>query len=624
MMGGVVETDGSTEEQHLFLLNSYAAKGCSVKIRNKYDPRAVPLPRVEDPFMEMLGERGDAFELDVYAKLVAAQIAGLVDIRETATTTGERVTATKQAIAEGAAIIIDPALPADLQGHRVGEPDILLRSTDDEEPKYWPVDVKNHTIHKHPNEKSTAIFSTLKDPFITFAAGSGSTPGTSKPTVPKKLQGDMLQLCHYWRMLESLGYAPAGNPRGAILSNDLVDDEPVLTWMILNETGSEAGNIKPWRPVPDDVPMESFMDLYDFEHSLRVAAAEAGLEQWNAGPEPDALDPVPVDTCKDCAWRERCGALSSDKGYPFSYIKLEPRETIALRDEGIVTTKQLASLAPGEQHEPNEAQAFDLAIERSRQWSRPADADKRFAKAVKYSRMIRDGEIFERIGPVNKVPRADVEIDFDIEYDYDPDLQKQITYLAGFWVTDRRVEPLSHEYVDFSCWDAKVDWGKHVALAVESWNYINRCISGAEATGHSCRIYHYSDPEQSYFKGVGAELEELGLTGTVGHAVFLKEFFKKNFVDIRKLVEKSFFGLNGAGLKTVAKAFTNHSWGVEAVGGDVSRTWLEQIREGSPEIRENAIQTMLTYNENDVKATWEIREWLDRLAAEEAGDQDGS
>ena len=67
-------------------------------------------------------------------------------------------------------------------------------------------------------------------------------------------------------------------------------------------------------------------------------------------------------------------------------------------------------------------------------------------------------------------------------------------------------------------------------------------------------------------------------------------------------------------LKSVAK-WARHSWRDTDASGDSSTVWhYEAVHGETEEIRDAARQRLLDYNEDDVIATWVLREWLSKLS----------
>jgi predicted RecB family nuclease len=79
------------------------------------------------------------------------------------------------------------------------------------------------------------------------------------------------------------------------------------------------------------------------------------------------------------------------------------------------------------------------------------------------------------------------------------------------------------------------------------------------------------------------------------------------FVDLYDVVRVHYFGVAGHGLKEVAPAF-GFSWRDESPSGLMSQVWyLDAIRTDDLEVAASARERLLTYNEDDVRATLAVR-----------------
>lgn len=72
------------------------------------------------------------------------------------------------------------------------------------------------------------------------------------------------------------------------------------------------------------------------------------------------------------------------------------------------------------------------------------------------------------------------------------------------------------------------------------------------------------------------------------------------------IVRANYFGRDGLGLKVVATRGAGFAWRDEDPGGLQSITWLEQVRSGEADLK----QRLLEYNEDDVRATAALRDWM--------------
>ena len=192
-----------------------------------------------------------------------------------------------------------------------------------------------------------------------------------------------------------------------------------------------------------------------------------------------------------------------------------------------------------------------------------------------------------RPGPI-AVPRADIEIDFDIEWD--PDDQ---VYLWGALVHRAGAEPAYHPIVT---WDGPRRRGLRRRSPRRSPTWLRDQIAAADAAGESLLVYHYSHPEPTYLKR---------LLGEDAVADLLDRF-----VDLLPIMREHYFGVRGLGIKQVAPAF-GFAWRDDDPGGLQSQLWLIDARTAEDEaVRDAGRERILAYNEDDVRATAALRNGL--------------
>ena len=152
-----------------------------------------PLP--DSPFLLKLYRAGDEYEDETFASLFAGVEGARVIEAEDA---DAREWHTLRALEAGARVVAGGRLPVDHEGHRVGEPDLLVRHGDG----YLPVDVKSHKSLERARKEGegTALVSELGEPFLDAAV-------TDTEHNPRKHMGDLLQLAHYRVLLEAAGFA---------------------------------------------------------------------------------------------------------------------------------------------------------------------------------------------------------------------------------------------------------------------------------------------------------------------------------------------------------------------------------------------------------------------------------
>lgn len=545
------------------LLTGYDAKRCARRIHNEWDPAVEKVAWEVPPELQMRFDAGIAFEVAVLDELRAAlgpsRCTDLTDVRGKS----RAIAATAAAMEADAEVILGAWLPDDLAGGRTGRPDLLLRV---EQGRYVPGDVKAHKVTAR-RAKGALTYSTFEAPADRLQVEGLAVAATAR-------FDDHLQLAHYWRMLEAVGRAPDGPAVGFIIGRDdlgaLAANTHVLCWFDLDaplfETYSRTrGKAK-----------RSALERYDHEQGFRLKVATAAQQG-----DPALVEPVFTDECDSCPWYDHCRSLVGDDlaSVNITAGRLSVREWTALAAAGVVGVEDLAGL---DIHD-GAFQATYLP-----EVTHLKDPIGRLTDAVRRARMVRDGVVLERAttGPI-PVPRADVEIDFDIEWDPDDHV-----YLWGALIHRPTAEPSYHAV---AAWDERDDagWLQH-AEAFASW--LREQIAVADAAGQSLLVYHYSHAEPTYLKRVLGEDAVADLLD--------------RFVDLLPLVREHYFGVRGLGIKQVAPAF-GFEWRDDDPGGLQSQLWLIDARGAEDEaVRLAGRQRILDYNEDDVRATAAVRNGL--------------
>ena len=305
-----------------------------------------------------------------------------------------------------------------------------------------------------------------------------------------------------------------------------------------------------------------------------------------------ADDPTPLvvpvwqPECTSCPWAAVCREqLGEDAAAPaFKTGQLDVREWLALRDLGVETLASLAALDPCD-HDLLEAYLPQVSHQ-----PKPAE---RLESAVERAGLLRDGITMKRTtsGPLG-VPEADVEIDFDIEWD-----ANQRVYLWGF-----RVEAGgAHYYKAFTRWTA-LDEASERELADEMASWLRQQLQSASDDGLSVRVFHYTPAETTHLKRVLGKDNISDILDATS--------------DLFPLLRENFFGVRGLGIKEVAPAFGFH-WRDTDPGGLQSQGWVvAAFQPEDSDDRGRARNRLLAYNEDDVTATAVIRTGLRDLERE--------
>ncbi len=579
------------------LLGAYSSKRCPVLTQNVFDPTLERPAEVEQAAdVQARIDAGIDYEAEIATELAAALGTKMFDVGALDLAGSGHIEATVAAMDAGRAVIVGGRLPDDPNGGRQGRPDLLVRS-DDEDARYVPVDIKHHkALTEAP--KGAASVSTL----------TGLAPLTQKQVdgvSPRHREDDAMQLAHYWRMLEACGRAAAA-PVGGILGTDLLDGSHVVVWQPLDELRYQTRS----GSSPTGVAFRSALERHDYEHARRTRIARAASLRANDQEDsPDLLTPTYTNECDSCLWLEHCREVAGEHDASFEVGRLGVSEWEALRDVGIVTTGDVASLdletVIGQQEQPERAtqSLLDGWLPRVRHVS---GARRKLAKAIQTARLAQTGKTIEQVGAIPVIPRADVEIDLDIETD-----RNGRAYLWGMLITGVGCDAPQFEHCsDF----APLDADSEAKVGAAFWKRITELVAEAENRGDTFLIYHYSSPEPAALKRLAQRQRDGGLPSPADAQAFIDT----HFVDLLKPIRKTFFGRWGLGLKQVATVCAGFIWRDEEPGGAQSQVWLDQAHGGDATASAEARDRILRYNEDDVRATLAVRKWLTGLATQEA------
>jgi len=544
------------------LLHSSAASSCPLKTSYAHTAGLEAPPPPPTPQWSA-DHRG--FIADVLREVGRSpgRIVDLRDFREAPA--GEQEAACAQALADGADIVIGGRLPADQQGHRAGRPDLLVRTPSG----YLPGVIRAYRMFDTRAEATTTV-SRL------------SRLGTPEPLPQTRLRWRYrwhlaLRLAHYHRMLQAIGHAAEG-ARGLLIGNDPLEElGQVAIWVELTEASlPRAGG----QPGAGEGAGTSALERYDFEFAARVRLAEQAL----------AGDPAPLPVrsreCERCAWWPVCSARldADDLSLRLSKPPLDTFEITVLREAGVVTVADLAAadldaLLPGY-----------LARATHR-----LGAEDRLRLAQRRATLVHSGIRLERLesGPI-ELPAAPLEIDFDLETSADERI-----YLWGFWITDTATGQAAYHHVsDFR----RLDSDTELALAINALTWLRERVGTQDAL-----VFHYSGYERD-------QLERLARAHRHPVLEWGVEFARDHFVDLFPVVRRHFFGTDGLGLKVVASAGAGFAWRDADPGGLNSMRWFDDAVDGaSADLRDGARIRVLEYNEDDVRATCQVRSWLRSL-----------
>lgn len=268
--------------------------------------------------------------------------------------------------------------------------------------------------------------------------------------------------------------------------------------------------------------------------------------------------------CKRTPWYSLC--LSETQGCSdVSLIyRISQADQRRLYEIGIKTIDDMAAANPDELQEQLEDWPYDKIIRFSNQ-----------AKALT------TGEPMILRKP--NFPEVRYEVYFDIE----SDPLNDIDYLLGYLVKDNQTGKVEYKY----------NLAKDKEHEPEAWRKFLEYLASLE----DFIIYHYAFYERQVFDK---------LVERYGAPVGLIEKFKENTIDLlTKLVDSAILPIYFYSLKDVG-AYLGYKWDDPRAGGAESVIWYKEWLEKSGDLKDEIMKKILRYNEDDVRATMIIKDWL--------------
>ena len=600
------------------LQGGYVAKLCPVRAQN--DALRPCEPLAPSPALERRFELGRDFEERILTDLRSFHPDLVVITGETST---DKEQATVDAMTRGAELIFGGRLPSDLVGRRVGKPDLLVRAEGSSPPAYYPVDVKHHRT-LIAVDKTPALCSTLEQ--LTLEAAQVDLTMSAR-----KRREDLLQLAHYQRMLQACGMATDDNCGG------IIGVEGKVTWHDLDApmwlTPSSTGKKK----------RRSTMEIYDFEFHFRLDIIAVALQHLADPSIAPLLVPVRIAECGECPWWAHCGPqLEAGAGDVSLVPKVGWLQWSIHRAHGVTDRVQLAKLDP----RTASLVAFGIDVRSVMASAQEADPSAPIAELIGGRRPVQVAKLeaagirtaAEAMGlcpttaaysgsglsslpdqidmaravlgpaPVYRrrgldaleVPRADVELDLDLENVEDG------VYLWGTLITDRAGIGVATGYRAFAAWEPMSE-EVEVGVFEELWSWLEDLRAQVHAAGKTLRAYCYNTGVE------GGHLRRLGALAARTDAI--DQFLASDaWVDLLPVFKSQLITGGGSGLKVVAP-LAGYTWPVDEPGGAESML-LYETAVGDPNENKKlkARQWLLDYNRGDVEATLALREWMEREA----------
>ncbi|MGH3431992.1 MAG: TM0106 family RecB-like putative nuclease, partial [Thermocrispum sp.] len=369
---------------------------------------------------------------------------------------------------------------------------------------------------------------------------------------------DQLRLAHVRELLRAVGHAERARAVGGVIGLDA----DVVVWHDLD--------------APSFPGEKSTMAEYADRFADRMAIASAAV----TGGEPLA-EPSRIVACRHCPWWPVCEQALL-KAHDVSLV-VRGDDAVALRDAGIGTVEALAAADP--QAEPPIAftgTTYENAVALARAWQA--------------------GLTVVRKVPEVEVSRGDVEVDVDMESFVDHGAYLWGTLLSGVDVG------LPQAYRAFGTWDPLPTPDEARSFA-EFWAWFTDVRARAARRGLTFRAYCYNALAENRWLFGSAE-RFAGMPGIPSPAEVQEFVDSEQWVDLFVSVSDSFLCAHGKGLKVIARV-AGYQWHDPDAGGEASMRWYREavgMDGGVPDVGER--ERLLRYNEDDVRATYTLREWM--------------
>ena len=549
------------------LLDAGTTSRCRRRVHLDHDPAAAAAPRaLPDPALEQ--RRADAAEhRSRIGALLAAGAGPGWHAGPAAASSAERIAATAAAVAAGAAMIWEAVLPSvvpDAGGPipaagRRGGAELLVRLPAG---GYVPVIVVRHRVS---DPGAGAVTTALPE----------ARPERALPDESRKVRSqprDLLRLAHLHRMLGAAGWAPEPDAPHAAWGGVIGMDADVVVWHDL-----AAGHWPGGR---------STLAEYDTRFADRSAVA---ISAATGGPA--LARPSRVTECRRCPWWPTCEGELLRRADVSLVVRGETAG--ALREMGVRTVAELAALDPlVAPPVPVPGLPLPDLVALARAWQRGLAVVRRVPRVA--------------------VPRADVEVDVDME-----SFGEAGAYLWGALLRHPGGARPGDEpagYRAFATWEPLPTADEARSFA-EFWGWLARVRARAAATGRSFAAYCYNaDAENRWL--LASARRFAGRPGVPSVAEVERFVAAPCWIDLFAVVSEWFLCAHGKGLKRIAPV-AGFAWRDPEAGGENSMRWYRAAVGMDTAVPDPAQrQRLLEYNADDVAATQVLREWMCSPAVE--------
>lgn len=571
-------------------LDARAALQCHEFLHKSFAPNCFDLTdrAPESEMMRELKRQGDLHEARTIQNLLSKNFEILVisqdqgEIEKEITTAEALINSTAQIIIGARISSVCEEKISELIGRpvsndpdRVSRPDLLIRVGEgsDGKPRWAPVDIKSHDPIKE--NKSSKIYLANWNSFL---------PTAGIETIARLDLEDAAQLAHYHEHLRTLGLATDEGYVG-IIGRDI----EIIAWAKLLETALGLGG-------KDGDAGTDY--LFKFDAAKQVVAA-AQARQKDPSLPPAAYSALEGDA------KFGCGAC------PFQMIC---ERELKGHDGGAGHVTLLAGVTKNSQAKyfPEITSIRDLAATAG--LPKPAEKLQTQAQAWISGKAI-------LLDPAKDfyIPEFDIEIDIDLENSLSAFQDNGLTeiegqdrvYLYGFGIHDRTIDKnwrtaKFNSFCDYS----NSEEGEY-QLLLKTWNFLVGEVASAESAGKSIGIFHYSSHEKTWWRNFARNHEGKAGVPTLEE---VEDFTADYFVDLLDYSKQVALGTTGYGIKKLAPK-AGFTWAVEDPGGALSLLkYQAAVNQNKTQAeRDEAIAWLYSYNLDDVRATFAVRDFLRNL-----------
>jgi|LauGreDrversion4_2_1035121.scaffolds.fasta_scaffold38581_2 predicted RecB family nuclease len=555
------------------LINSRTALLCHEYIHKKFAPSCFDLSkRIEnDPLPTALKNAGNRFELDVLKRLKSEGIR-ILQINE--------VLADSRKIEETKSALIMPEIDAIygslfISATRISKPDLLVFvGLDELGNRQWrPVDIKSHSAYKE-NKSNVVTVTELPD----------ISPETGMQLAGTLIEKDAFQLAHYIRHLQELGHCD-GTPWAGIIGTD----SSKIVWADLNALTYGVGK-----------SAVGILSKYDVDSASGIDIVKKSLEREVDNTLPKVTIPRRISGdfgCTACDLRKVCteemGMFDSGNGH-VTLLSGVTAEKAAKYLNGIESIADLAKAT-------NLSSKGMVAVKRAQVWQSKKP---------------------EKLDPSRPliVPEFDIEIDIDLENSqeaireagFEDSIGRDGVYLYGYGIYER-FKNSDWKFSSFGYFDNYEDTDQAEFKVLSSmWSFLQDQVRNAEAQGKTIGIFHYSPHEPKWWRYFVSRHAAKPGTPTLKS---IEDFMTKYFFDLYPIAQEVVFPVTGYSIKVLAP-LAGFNWRMNDAGGGNSIVYYQSATSREiPELeRSAAINWLRTYNEDDVRATMAVREYLRLMA----------